>query len=264
MSSTPEAKTPNISSTPAPSCAPVAGTMNIPRALEVRKEPLTESQLMQIASKLLLKPPRVLLSKKTKLGTKTVTDETGTYEVEGCDVGEEDDLTLEIYLRDGLVRELFEAALRPSPPSAVLYHLQRLAMHKRLGSDERDRTVLLHDYAEALRCYSDFVVFCACRMFWETNEEPFYPKIKPLRELCELLHQFFTKCLNAPNLPTQIEAQSSAKVSRYSDPFPHPVRRQICDFLIAKGEPDYFADRHKSNYDLEEVAYKKYNWYLKQ
>lgn len=246
------APTQNISQ---PSSMAAAGTMNI----QARKEPLTEIQLTQIASKLLLKMPVISSIKRTITGTKNVESEFGTYEIDNAIVGHEEEIEVKVFLRDGLTRELIEAGLRTSPPAATINHLQRLAMHKRLGSSDRDRTVLLHDYAEALRPYSDFIVYIACKLFWENDADAFFPKIKPLREVCENLHQLFNRLLDAPNLPNALAPPKPDRKNYYSDPYPHPMRRQICDFLKSKGEQDYFRSALYSNYELEQMA-AKYGW----
>ena len=161
-----------------------------------------------------------------------------------------------------MTRQLIEAALRASPGSATIDHLKRLAMHKRLGSNDAERAILLNDYAEALLPYSDFVVYLACKMLWENTENEFYPKIKTIREICETLHRDFSgrmarlsdqKAVAAPPRRSPAVREEDSERGKIA-------RRQLCDFLISKGKPDYYDQvRFWSNYDLEkEAAYHGY------
>lgn len=201
------------------------------------------------------------LTKKKVYGRKALVDDFGReYFVDNEPVGEEDSVELSILYRDGLNIRTVEAALRPSPPAATLGHLQRLAMHKRLGSSDTDRAVLLHDYAEALRPYSDFVVFIACKSLWENDESPFYPKIKPVSELCELIHANFTALLrnfrdDAPRIASPKTVNKYDRSQYLDDPRENPMRRKVCEFLVSKGKEDYFEQtRLYSNYYLEGMA----------
>jgi hypothetical protein len=226
-------------------------------AVAPRECPLTENQLMQIASKLLLRPPVVSLTKKKIYGRKELRDDYNReYFVDNEPIGEEEVPEISITYRDDLDIRVVEAALRSSPPSAALAHLTRLAIHKRLGSSDADRAVLLHDFAEALRPYPDFVIYVACKSLWETDESPFYPKIKQLATLCELVRDNFSQLLmnfrsDSKALPTS-QKQKFNKADYYSNPQENPLRRELCDFLISQGKDDYFEQcTMYSNYQLE-------------
>jgi hypothetical protein len=230
-----------------------------------REQPLTENNLTAIASRLLLGSPAVRFTKKKRYGRKLLKDEYGAYGIENEPVGEEDSAEIDIVYRDGLKREVLEAALRASPPQATLGHLTRLAVHKRLGSGDQDRAILLNDYTEALRAYPDFVVYVACRSLWETTESPFYPKIKQISDLCEMIYQSFTAMLR--NLKDQKTIDAPVKRGKYDksqwyeSPKDNPLRRDLCDFLVGKGEPDYFEmTMAYSNYQLEIIACNKFGY----
>jgi hypothetical protein len=113
---------------------------------------------------------------------------------------------------------------------------------------------LLHDYAEGLRNYSDFVVYLACKSLWENDASPFYPKIKQISEVCELIDARFRSLLSIG----KGEPMPTIKENYFRTPKENPDRRMFCDFLISKGKPDYFEQvRFWSNYDLRKEAIRK-------
>lgn len=158
--------------------------------------------------------------------------------------------------------QLVETALRHSPFEAITAHLRRLAAHKTLGSSVEDRAILIHDYANALKAYSDFVVFTACKHFWEKDVGQFYPKLAVLQAICEEIHQALNNVHQKflPSSETKV-AQSKFDKSQYcSEPQDNPSRREICDFLVSKGEPNYFDSISYSNYQLELMAKAKFGY----
>lgn len=194
--------------------------------------------------------PAVYSTKKKLYGPKEI--DGNIYEDQP--IGEEDSIDISLSYNDNVSAQIIENALRSSPPSAILSHLQRLAMHKRFGSSDNDRTVLLHDYAEALRNYSDFTVYTACRALWETDPSPFFPKIKILGDLCAIIQDSFN---NLSRGGTKMITSAPAALDRanfYQSPKDNPLRRVVCDFLISKGKKDYFNDLTESNYNLEMLA----------
>lgn len=228
------------------------GTM-IP-IIKNRERALTESELTVIASKLLLRAPVVSLTKKNVYATKEIDG----FILENQVVGQEDVIDLSIPYHSNVDLKTIESALRHSPSSASVSHLQRLAMHKRLGSSENDRTVLLHDYVAALKPYSEFTIYLACKSFWETDPSGFYPKVIVLVELCELIHMSLKNILAATSGCKQLTSTAKPKFDMnnyYKDPRDNPLRRQLCDFLISKGVDDYFdMATFYSNYQLESLA----------
>lgn len=219
-----------------------AGMTNI----QPRQAPLQESELTKIHSRLLLKTPLLSTVKKK------------TYGIEGNEpVGEEDALDVQVLLRDNLSQEWIDSALRMSPISATIGHLKRLAMHKRLGSSDSDRSILLHDYSDALKPYSDFTVYLACKIFWERDKSNFFPRVKELSEVCEILRGFFTSLRE--NIVSLAPPKETPRVKAEESDQGKQDRRSICGHIIDAGGPDYFYDPI-SNYRLEIVASAKYGW----
>jgi len=156
-----------------------------------------------------------------------VGDDFGGYEIEE-EIGVEDGFDLNLSFSESAPKEVFEAALRKSPPAAILAHVQRLALHKMLGSKGGDRAVLLNDYVEKLKDYSEFAVFVACRHFWETNTSDFAPKLGKLVALVE-----------------EIESEISYRLSRLRNP-PKPIEKK-------PKEPER-ADKPKLAWSAEDWA----------
>ena len=207
-------------------------------AIQHRNSPLTESEHTAILSRLLQKPPLLRLTRVRTFGNKPKPNEFG-HDVVADD---EETYDIDFTYKPNVEVKLIEAALRHSPPSATLDHLTRLSLHKRLGSSDKDRVILFNDYSVALRGFSDFVVFLACKLFWENDDNGFYPKIKSLVSLCQVIQK---------KTGTH-EIENKPRPTYYKTPKDNPIRRTLCDFLIAKGKPDYFnEDRMNSNYQLE-------------
>lgn len=222
-------------------------------SIEPRRAPLTESQLTQIASKLLRQAPAICFEKKKKYGRKTVSDDQGTYELDDMVIGEEECVDITFFLNRPLDKKLVESALRNSPPSTVLAHLTRLSLHKRLGSTDQDRQILLHDYADALREFSEFTVFSVCKAFWEDSRSGFYPKIVELREACEAV----TAVLKREYNQLQLDAPApKPKAMREEDSRGGKARRaHLLEFISSKGkELEGVSDLYPSNYSLEGTA----------
>lgn len=173
-------------------------------------------------------------------------------------VGEEDDIDVQILLRDNLTQELIDSVLRSSPAAATMNHLQRLAMHKRLGSSDQDRGVRLHDCAIALRPYSDVVVYLACKAFWETSKKEFFPQIGEIAAVCEILQRYFTELRS--RMIGLMPPKPSPRTREEESDLGKRRRREVCDFLIDKGEEDYYERITNSNYFLETMARAKYGW----
>ncbi len=96
---------------------------------------------------------------------------------------------------------MLRAALVVSPPAAVMAHIQRLSLHKVLGSKSADRAVLLNDYVERLKGFAEFAVFLACKHFWENDPSDFVPKLGKLAACVEEIEselRWKLKCLLNP------------------------------------------------------------------
>lgn len=133
-------------------------------------------------------------------------------------------------------------------------------MHKRLGTNDDQRTLLLHDYSESLRDFSDFTVYLACRTFREVTENPFYPQVAVLKNICvEIKNQLMAKAFPQLMAP---EKKPRFDEIYYSKPQENPIRRTLCDHITGKGGEDYFNDNSYSNYQLERLAVSNYGYKL--
>lgn len=236
-------KTTNTLNTPAHTSMEDVGKTNI-QTLPPRSEGLTENQLTAIASRLLLKMPTLSCGQR-----KIHSDGVNPY-------GHEDFVESSVQFQKEIKKEVLDAALRMSPASDTLRHITRLATHKPLGTSEKDRSIRLYDCAQATRHYSEFVVYISCRMLWEHYTGQWFPPIGIITALCESMHLQITELHR--NLTASLAAPPTPKArAMRADDWPDAqiVRREVCDFLIIKGYPDYFDDKwHHSNYFLEGKA----------
>lgn len=217
-------------------------------ALAARENPLTDAQLTQIASAVLLKLPVISSMKKPVYEKKMMRNEDGNDYLIDQMVSYENQLILSLDLKQNITPSFIKSALRHSPPSASITHLTRLAVHKRMGSTDADRSLLLHDFAVALAEFSEFVVFLACKTCWENSESGFYPTIKVLRDICAQIDGTMNRALLAPPEPkTEQRRVREEDTTRGQD-----TRRKICDEILALGGEDEFGGI-QSNYQLESV-----------
>lgn len=220
-----------------------------------RSKPLTDAELMRIASGLLVKPPFVTFEKQKKYEKKY--DDQGV--VRDVLVGEEFTTDIVLDIRDGADKALIESALRQSPDAAILKHLQRLSLHKILGSSEKDRSILLHDYAVALGGTSEFIVWTVCKAFWEDDGNKFFPKIFELKRACSAISDGFQRAIVAPTIPPK--PKFIPRVREEESDRGKSDRAKLIKFMKEKGdENDYSNDRFYSNYQLECIASSKFGW----
>ena len=196
----------------------VTGQTNI--ATATRQNPLTESQLTQIQSNLLLGLPSITFERKMKYGRKVSRDEFGEVVDPHGVIGEEEHAVVKIDFAKTFPENMLVSALRPSPVEGTMKHLARLFLHKRLGSTPEDRAILTNDYAERLRNYPEFCVYLACRYFWENSESDFAPNLGKLVSLVEGITDCFHEMARARadkplpySKPKQIE-KSDARQNR--------------------------------------------------
>ena len=127
-----------------------------------------------------------------------------------------------------------------------------------MGSGEQDKTILLHDYAMALSEHPEFVVWLACKWFWENDPNRFFPKIAEIKRLCDSIQ---LPAIKTEREVERIEKPSSVKMDAYyRDVRENPVRRTLCDYIKSKGGDDLFDVRSYSNYQLEILAKSKYGY----
>lgn len=221
-----------------------------------RESPLTQEQLTEIASRVLTRPLKVTSTERTKYGRKLIEGQWFDNEPIGTEIV----ASIEMDLRGDCPAKFLNAALAMSPRSASTNHITRLAAHKKFfGSSDKDRPVLLVDYAIALAEFPEFVVFSVCRHFWENDKRPFVPFIAELREACELMTAKLEGAKN-PQIENQQEQKMRAQTEEQSA-IGKEFRRTMCNFLVEKGEPDYYEQtRMMSNYQLERLAIVKHGW----
>lgn len=120
-------------------------------------------------------------------------------------------------------------------------------MHKKFGTSQQEIAVKLVDYANALKDFPEFVVFEVCKFYWESDKRPFVPFIAEMKSACEVFHNALKGYVEKKELGKPV-----TKPDFYKSPTDNPVRRELCDYLLGQGEPDYFDQtRLWSNYDLE-------------
>ena len=160
-----------------------AGPSNTQLAIQERKQDLTEDQLTQISSSVLAAPFTMTLSKRNKLGRQMIE---GQW-VDGCVVGEESVLEIDVRFVANPPVAMLNAALALSPSTACLKHLMHLALHKRVGTDQKQLTILLADYISALSGFPEFVIWQVCSHYWTNDPRPFLPFIAEMKDACEAL-----------------------------------------------------------------------------
>lgn len=251
----------NSSNTPPPGSMADAGTTNI--QLAPRTKPLSEAEHTAIASSLLQSPCEIFTETKKIYGRKQLTDESGQpYFAEGQVIGEEQTTDITLSLNPNIKKSWLESALRPAPIHGITGALTHLMLHKRLGSNDQDRKILLRDYVEAMRGYPEFVVWLVCKTFWQDNTSNFFPKIAELRKCCDAIEQKLRRecgqALSIEQKPKEPPRKREEESDRGRED-----RRKLCDFFVNRGEVDYF-DQHRtySNYQLECRASAKYGWRL--
>lgn len=151
--------------------------------VQKRENPLTDAQLTQIQSNLLQSQPLITFERKKKYGRKIIRDEFGEFVDENAVVGEHECAVVCVQIKQN--EPFIKAALAKSPIEGTVRHIVRLSLHKRLGSTAEDRAILINDYAEKLRNYSEFSVYSACKYFWESNESDFAPNLGKLASVAE-------------------------------------------------------------------------------
>lgn len=211
-----------------------------------RSQSLTANQLTGIASHVLRRGFEIVSEEKPKyLET--------THSEEPRQVGTETVTDVIADLNQDCSMAMLQTALTVSPRESVLKHLTHLAIHKKFGSSEADRSVLLADYVSALKEYPEYVVYEVCKHYWENDRRPFLPFIGEIKQACEIFKNAISSLLKRKT--DSVLVGKAEKEKYYQSPKENPIRRKLCDFLISKGQPDYFdQDRFWSNYDLERSA----------
>lgn len=231
---------------------PLGSTMTagLPTILQ-RQNPLTESQLMAIASETLRGGFSLTFEKRTKFGPKTIDGVVFQNEP----IGEENAQWLVADFVPNCQIPLINAALAMSPKECTLKHLLHLAIHKKFGSSEEDRAVMLKDYTDALEGVPEFILYTVCKHYWTKDKRPFMPFVAEIRETCDLLQQAFE---NKRKPAKMLEQHVVRPQPCYDTDKNDPRRKAWCDFLNGLGKEnckvDYDNAKLYSNYALERWA----------
>jgi hypothetical protein len=219
-----------------------------------RNQPLTQKQLTAIAFNALRSGFEIILEEKQLFSPENHFDEQSKQTGSGTKI----DIIADI--NPNCPENIIISALTVSPPESYLKHLSHLAMHKKFGSNDMDRAVLLTDYVSSLATFPEFIVFMVCRHYWENDRRPFLPFIGEIKEACQLFKSVLERELARKKQPILIGTENKPVSNYYEDPLKNPIRRHLCDFLVQQGKPDYFTQsRFWSNYDLEKEAL-RFGW----
>lgn len=125
----------------------------------------------------------ITFESRKKYGRKIIRDEFGEFVDDNAVIGQHECAVVCVEIKQN--EPFIKAALAKSPIEGTVKHIVRLSLHKRLGSTAEDRAILINDYAEKLRNYSEFSVYMACKYFWESNESDFAPNLGKLSSIAE-------------------------------------------------------------------------------
>lgn len=175
--------------------------------IQLRQQPLTERQLTEIASLVLRQPFTIVCEEKKVYGTKKFRDEFGDGYSENQVLGTEMVTDCVVDINPSLPVAMLQSALMASPHSAYLKHITHLAMHKKFGSTDQDRTIMLADYVKAIRDFPEFVVYQVCRFYWENDRRPFVPFIGEITDACKSLTECLKNHLQRMQEPSQPKIQ---------------------------------------------------------
>ena len=148
----------------------------------------------------------------------------------------------EVTNHDALVAML-RSALVVSPPEACLQHLTHLCLHKRLGSNDADRAVLLVDYVKALAGVPEFVMFTICRTYWENDprdmhRRPFVPSIDELNDACRVLTESLERHLERVKNP-KVASTPQARLAAPPEPAISRLEEARSMLALAQQNPDF-------------------------
>ena len=172
-----------------------------------RDTPLTEKRLMEIASQMLRQPFSITYEEKTIYGRKKITDEYGEYWADEQPLGKQEviDCVIDLIPEKSALAD----TLKISAKEAYVKHLTHLLMHKKFGSTNQDRPVMLADYVKALENFPEFVVYQVCRFYWEHDRRPFVPFMGEMADACQIFTDAIKRLLNhdsgAPRIKKQAE-----------------------------------------------------------
>jgi len=157
---------------------------------------------------------------------------------------------------------LWEALLRPARNNHIVYHLGRLAAHRRDTRGAAAVQVVMEDISSDLRDVSEWAVIMAC-MEMRRKNATWYPNtgeiIDIIKKYDAMIGNLYLKRLEAGEAKPQ--PRKYDKSQYYTDPRENPIRRELCDFIISKGGEDFFENtQFYNNYQLEIIAKSKYGF----
>ena len=170
------------------------GRTNIALSFPRRERALTENQVTEIASRTLRAPFKLNSISKPKYGRMI----DGYWEPNALSGEFETCMEISIDFVDNCPIPMLKAALALSPPQACLKHVTHLVLHKKVGSSDQDRAILISDYVTALANVPEFIFAEVCRHYRENDRRPFMPFIAEFKDSCRLLQEAFERELNPP------------------------------------------------------------------
>lgn len=177
----------------------------------IRANPLTADQLMAIQSRVLRQPLSIKYGERKIYGRKRVSDEFGEYYLENQPIGTEVAVDCVVDVLPNAPDAMLQSALMLSPKEAYAKHFAHLMLHKKFGSTDQDRAVMMADYIQVLQAFPEFIVYSILKHYWENDKRPFVPYIAEIREACDLVQKSLSRAHAAAKEPLKIVKQESPK-----------------------------------------------------
>lgn len=117
--------------------------------------------------------------------------------------------------------QLRDALLRPAERRHIIFHLTRLAAHRRDTRGKEALTAVLEDIALDLDGVSEWAIVLACREMRQ-KDTTWYPTtgeiLKIILENDDRMRHLFSKPSNAPQIMSEKRNQLAAPISRHEKP----------------------------------------------
>ena len=225
----------DLSSTPQHGLTGDAGRTSL--AIQPRSRSLTERELTEIASQTLQTPFSITSEEKKIYGRKLITDEYGESFAENQFLGTEAGIDCIVDIKPNAPRNILQEALKASPKEACVKHLAHLTMHKKFGSTDTDRKIMLNDYVNGLAGYPEFVLHQVCKHYWQHDRRPFVPFIAEMKEACEIFTDALRYFLNRTTQPqaAEITKQSEEPWTPPTDAEKAKVSEMLAEFTKTIG-----------------------------
>lgn len=184
----------------------------------------------------------MIINEERKIyGRKRLTDDNGEYWLDNQVVDTKIEIDCVIDFKPEMKKDMLLAAIENSPKEACVRHIAHLTLHKKFGSGDHDRAILLNDYVRALQGFPEFVLYQICRFYWESDKRPFVPFIGEIKEACTI----FEKALR-----DQYERMTRPQPMAIKREAPKPVEPEvmidpICEaermLALAKANPTFLS-----------------------